>query len=161
MPPKCENLKQGNISHLSESEGCKFGLVFIFCTSGMQAVQAGMVAAAAGMVVRTAGANMRILRSKSIQINFGSGFSASCFLQFQDYVSQFLAWLIELHICIYIYIYTCRYIHDFFFNTPGGPGEDSARSNIKDSQKKRSRSFFFIRAKIKIDWLWVEQLPCA
>ena len=61
-------------------------------------MQAGMVAAAAGMVVRTAGANMRILRSKSIQINFGSGFSASCFLQFQDYVSQFLAWLIELRV---------------------------------------------------------------
>ena len=81
MPPKCENLKQGNISHLSESEGCKFGLVFIFCTSGMQAVQAGMVAAAAGMVVRTAGANMRIHRSKSIQFNFGSGICASCFFR--------------------------------------------------------------------------------
>ena len=101
MSLKCIKVKQGNISHLSESEGCEFGLVFIFCTSGMQAVQAGMVAAAAGMVVRTAGANMRIHSSKSIQFNFGSGICASCFLQFQDYVSQFLAWLIELHICIY------------------------------------------------------------
>ena len=72
MSLKCVNVKQGNISHLSESEGYEFGLVFIFCTSGMQAVQAGMVAAAAGMVVRTAGANMRIHRSKSIQFNFAA-----------------------------------------------------------------------------------------
>ena len=53
---KCVNVKQGNISHLSESEGCEFGLVFIFWTSGMQAVEAGMVAVAAGMVVQTGGA---------------------------------------------------------------------------------------------------------
>ena len=52
MSPKCVNVKQGNISHLSESEGCEFGLVFIFWTSGMQVVEAGMVAMAAGMVVK-------------------------------------------------------------------------------------------------------------
>ena len=60
MSLKCVSVKQGNISHLSESEGCEFGLVFIFWTSGMQAVEAGMVAVAAGMVVKTAGANMCI-----------------------------------------------------------------------------------------------------
>ena len=60
MSLKCVNVKQGNISHLSESEGCEFGLAFIFWTSGMQAVEAGMVAVAAGMVVKTAGANMCI-----------------------------------------------------------------------------------------------------
>ena len=52
------NVKQGNISHLSESEGCEFVLVFIFWTSDMQAVEAGMVAVAASMVVKTAGVNM-------------------------------------------------------------------------------------------------------
>jgi len=105
MSLKCVNVKQGNISHLSESEGCEVGLVFIFWTSGMQAVEAGMVAAVAGMVVKTAGANMCIHRSKAIQCYFGSGIFASCFVQFQVSVSQLLAWMIELYIYIYIYIY--------------------------------------------------------
>ena len=83
MSLQCVNVKQGNISHLSESEGCEFGLVFIFWTSGMQAVEAGMVAVAAGMVVKTAGANMCIHRSTAIQCNFGSGTFATCFVPFQ------------------------------------------------------------------------------
>ena len=55
MSLKCVSVKQGNISHLSESEGCEFGLAFIFWTSGMQAVEAGMVAVAAGMVALALG----------------------------------------------------------------------------------------------------------